>query len=398
MGRGSKVGGKTPKSESTLGDFGRGVLDAVAAASKAQYEKNPSTNHFSAEASTYHKPDQNSYGHGVPQHQYSNPPSSNAYHAQNSASNQQQYNTSSHSAMDYNQYAQQQQQQQQHQQQAYAGQYGNPQYAYPPAAYGAQFAQQPQQQQQQQQFPTPPQIRNPFAPPVPAASSFAAQNAGFDPDLEQQIAQWQSAYVPADQQMGRKGGKPPDPANAAIPGPRGTPQASADAGDAKAKKDDGKLTVIRKGGGEVWEDKSLLEWDPTKFRIMVGNLAGEVTDDSLAKAFAAYGVTKARVIRDKRTTKSKGFGFVEFEEGEQGFKAARDMVGKYIGSHPVTIQRAKTDVRPAVKKDKDRHRGKNNHGKSKDSKSEKGPLKAHTGAGVEKKTAKGPAPGLKLLG
>ncbi|EMC96073.1 hypothetical protein BAUCODRAFT_53791, partial [Baudoinia panamericana UAMH 10762] len=109
-------------------------------------------------------------------------------------------------------------------------------------------------------------------------------------------------------------------------------------------------TVIRKGGGEQWEDNTLLDWDPTHFRLMVGNLAGEVTDDSLAKAFASYGVSKARVVRDKRTTKSKGFGFVSFFDGEQGFRAAREMVGKYIGSHPVTIQRSKTDLRPVVQK------------------------------------------------
>lgn len=296
--------------------------------------------------------------------------------------------------MDYNQYANQ----------------GYGAYGYPPA-YAAQYAQ-PQQQQYQA---TPPAIRNPFAPPPPPASTYAAQNANFDPDYEQQIAQWQSAYVPADQQdRGRKGGKDPRQeanANHTPVGQRGTgtgtgagtgtgtgTAAAAESGDAKTKQDDDKFTVVRRGGGEQWEDKSLLEWDPTKFRIMVGNLAGEVTDDSLAKAFAQYGVSKARVVRDKRTTKSKGFGFVEFEEGELGFKAAREMTGKYIGSHPVTIQRSKTDVRPQVKKDNNKHRGKNNNNKNKQGKNDKDPLKAHTGAGIEKKPVNRPAPGLKLLG
>lgn len=284
-----------------------------------------------------------------------------------------------------------------------------------PQGYGQQYPgqQQPQQQAQQYQA-SAPQIRNPFAPPPPAA--YAAHNASFDPgkstpqmvhtqtscanfrtDFEQQVAQWQSAYAPADQQKktGKNTGN--ENANLAPLGQRGGIAGGAEGVDGKTY-DDGKYTVVRKGGGESWEDKSLLEWDPQQFRIMVGNLAGEVTDDSLAKAFAQYGVAKARVIRDKRTTKSKGFGFVAFTDAEQGFKAAREMTGKYIGSHPVTIQRAKTDVKPVVRKDNNKYKGKNNkQNKNRGGKNDKDPLKANTQAGIDKKPAK-PATGLKLLG
>ena len=272
---------------------------------------------------------------------------------------------------------------------AYAG-YG---YAAPPG-YNAQYA------QQQQYHAAPPAIRNPFNPPPPPAATYAGQNAQFDPDEQQQLAQWQSAYAPAEQQDRAKKGAKNDRADGTGVTTAGQRGAAAEA-ETKSKADDSKYTVVRKGGGESWEDKSLLEWDPTKFRIMVGNLAGEVTDDSLTKAFANYGVNKARVIRDKRTTKSKGFGFVEFIDSAQGFKAAREMSGKYIGSHPVTIQRAKTNVAPVVKKDNhNKHRGKNNnYNKNKDNKQQqKDPLKANTGAGIEKKPAAKPAPGLKLLG
>ena len=276
--------------------------------------------------------------------------------------------------------------------QGYNAQYA--QYAAAPA-YGTQYT------QQAQQYDTPPQIRNPFAPPPAASSAYAAQNAGFDPDHEAQIAQWQAQYAPADQQLrGKKNGKDEVIGNANL-APLGQRGAATGTAAAETDKKEDKYTVVRKGGGEQWEDQSLLQWDPNKFRIMVGNLAGEVTDDSLAKAFAAYGVSKARVVRDKRTTKSKGFGFVEFEEGELGFKAAREMVGKYIGSHPVTIQRSKTDVRAQPKKDNNKYKGKNgrNNDKNKDKKkkNDNDPLKAHTGAGVEKKPSKATA-GLKLLG
>lgn len=316
--------------------------------------------------------------------------------------------TASATIGEYQQYQQYQQYYQQYLSQSqmdYNNQYANS------AAYGAgygygappgynQYAQ-PQQQYQA----SPPQIRNPFAPPPPAASAYSAQNAEFDPTYEQQIAQWQSAYAPADQQdKGKKGGKNAENANFAPMGQRATGVAEGADGKSKSGAEDSKFTVMRKGGGETWEDKSLLEWDPKQFRIMVGNLAGEVTDDSLAKAFAQYGVSKARVVRDKRTTKSKGYGFVAFEDHDQGFKAAREMVGKYIGSHPVTIQRSKTNVQPIVKKDQHRHKGKNKNNqqqnKNKDDKKQQqqnDPLRANTHAGIEKKPAKHPS-GLKLLG
>jgi RNA recognition motif-containing protein len=130
--------------------------------------------------------------------------------------------------------------------------------------------------------------------------------------------------------------------------------------DSPSTKDTAPKTVQRSGGGTSWNDSSLLEWDPAHFRIFVGNLAGEVTDDSLLKAFSKYSsVQKARVIRDKRTTKSKGYGFVSFSDGDDYFQAAREMQGKYIGSHPVLLKRATTEVRPTTVHDKkNKHKGK----------------------------------------
>lgn len=263
------------------------------------------------------------------------------------------------------------------------------------AGYPNPYAQQAQQAYDQ----IPQTIRNPFPAPPPAHNPYGAQNANYNPEEEAQMAQWQSQYAPVDPQAARDARGKAENATAPQIGPR--PGAAGPA-DGKPENPDKKVTVVRKGGGQTWEDPTLLEWDPTQFRIMVGNLAGEVTDDSLAKAFAPYGVSKARVIRDKRTTKSKGFGFVSFTDGEQGFKAAREMVGKYIGSHPVTIQRSKTDLKPTVQKDK--YKGKNgkynNNNKNRDNKKDKkqdDPLRAHTGAVIEKKPVKNPG-GYKVIG
>lgn len=274
--------------------------------------------------------------------------------------------------------------------------YDNSQYNYAPGS-AYQYPQQGQQSYDQ----NPPAIRNPFPAPPPARNAYGAQNGGYDPEQEALMAQWQSQYAPADVQAIRDArGKAENP-NIAPVGQRPGVAPAAAAADNKATNPEKKVTVVRKGGGQVWEDNTLLEWDPTQFRIMVGNLAGEVTDDSLAKAFAQYGVSKARVIRDKRTTKSKGFGFVSFTDGEQGFKAAREMVGKYIGSHPVTIQRSKTDLKPVVQKDKYKGKGKNNKNNNRNDKKEKkkedDPLRAHTGAVIEKKPVKN-AGGYKVIG
>ena len=268
--------------------------------------------------------------------------------------------------------------------------YDNSQYNYAPGSANP-YAQQGQQSYDQ----APPSIRNPFPAPPPAHNAYGAQNAGYDPEQEALMAQWQSQYAPVDAQASKDArGKAENPNTTQV----GVRPGVANAADSNTANPDKKVTVIRKGGGQTWEDNSLLEWDPTQFRIMVGNLAGEVTDDSLAKAFAPYGVSKARVIRDKRTTKSKGFGFVSFTDGEQGFKAARDMVGKYIGSHPVTIQRSKTDLKPTVQKDKYKVKGKYNKNRNdKKDKKQDDPLRANTGAVIEKKPIKNPG-GYKVIG
>jgi hypothetical protein len=182
-----------------------------------------------------------------------------------------------------------------------------------------------------------------------------------------QIAQWQSAYMPKDPtdpstkpaaNTGSRSGTNTGTGTAA-PGAQAGPAETADAG-ASGQSNEKKKTVYREGGGKKWQDDTLLEWDPSHLRLFVGNLAGETTDDSLLKAFSRWkSVQKAKVIRDKRTTKSKGFGFVSFSDPEDFFQAAKEMNGKYIQSHPVVVRKAKTEIKPQVVKE-DRNKGKNN--------------------------------------
>lgn len=295
------------------------------------------------------------------------------------------------------------------------------QYNYPQSDF---YQRQPQQQDLYTQ-PAAPQIRNPFPLPGQASSSSSYGGAGgaigregnssFDPEMEAQIAQWQSAYAARDEDsttvrktFGLTGPSSAGGANAVALGtrPNNTVNltsreiasvARADTGVAAvvAGPDGNQKTVVRSGGGESWQDSSLLEWDPAHFRIFVGNLAGEVTDESLLKAFSKYGsVQKARVVRDKRTTKSKGYGFVSFSDGDEYFQAAKDMQGKYIGSHPVLIKRSTTEIKAVNPIDKRKH-GKG----AKLSGSGGGGTvgNAQTGAGVQKKQSKTKG-GLRLLG
>ncbi|OLN88732.1 putative RNA-binding protein C22E12.02 [Colletotrichum chlorophyti] len=209
-----------------------------------------------------------------------------------------------------------------------------------------------------------PQIRNPF--PVPGTAP------DYDPDMAMQIAQWQSAYVSKDA-AGRDAPGPSARGTPTTAGPNGAnpngvpaldPAAAAAAATAANQPPERKKTVVREGGGKKWTDDTLAEWDPSHLRLFVGNLAGEVTDDSLLKAFSRWSsVQKARVIRDKRTAKSKGYGFVSFSDADDFFQAAKEMNGKYIQSHPVVIRKANTEIKVTSVKEKDRYNNRKNKNK-----------------------------------
>ncbi|KAK1236630.1 hypothetical protein PQX77_000182 [Marasmius sp. AFHP31] len=108
-----------------------------------------------------------------------------------------------------------------------------------------------------------------------------------------------------------------------------------------------RTTVLRKGGGKVWEDQTLLEWNPSWFRLFVGDLSNDVSDDVLSNAFNRYpSFQKARVIRDRLSQKAK-YGFVAFSDPEDFLKAWKEMDGKYVGNRPVKLKKADQNaIRP----------------------------------------------------
>ena len=63
--------------------------------------------------------------------------------------------------------------------------------------------------------------------------------------------------------------------------------------------------------------------------MFCGDLGNEVTDDTLQRAFGKYpSFIKAKVVRDRRTNKTKGYGFVSFRDPTDFARAIREMNGK----------------------------------------------------------------------
>merc|ERR1719226_274309 len=100
-------------------------------------------------------------------------------------------------------------------------------------------------------------------------------------------------------------------------------------------------TLLRKASGKIWRDPTLDDWPKDDYRLFCGDLGNEVTDDLLANAFRKYSsFQKAKVIRDKRTGKTKGYGFVSFSAPEDMVAALRDVNGRYVGNRPVRLKKS----------------------------------------------------------
>eukprot|EP00932_Pfiesteria_piscicida_P001242 SRR837773.1121.p1 GENE.SRR837773.1121~~SRR837773.1121.p1 ORF type:complete len:220 (+),score=95.76 SRR837773.1121:64-723(+) len=100
-------------------------------------------------------------------------------------------------------------------------------------------------------------------------------------------------------------------------------------------------SLLRKASGKIWRDPTLDDWPKDDYRLFCGDLGNEVTDDLLANAFRKYSsFQKAKVIRDKRTGKTKGYGFVSFSAPEDMVAALRDVNGRYVGNRPVRLKKS----------------------------------------------------------
>ncbi|MCP9266428.1 RNA-binding protein 42 [Dirofilaria immitis] len=116
---------------------------------------------------------------------------------------------------------------------------------------------------------------------------------------------------------------------------------------------------LRCGGGQVWEDKSLAEWDPNDFRIFCGDLGNEVSDELLAKAFRKYpsfqklkSFAKLELINRKamdlfpsNIRMSADLIYLFFKllcriNLIDFVRACREMDGKYVGNRPIKLRKS----------------------------------------------------------
>src|SRR5581483_1667659 len=77
-------------------------------------------------------------------------------------------------------------------------------------------------------------------------------------------------------------------------------------------------------------------------KLFVGSLPYDVTEDQLHQMFAPCGqVTSARLITDKLTGQSRGFGFVEMASEDEAQAAIQKMNGTPVGSRQLVVNEAK---------------------------------------------------------
>ncbi len=76
--------------------------------------------------------------------------------------------------------------------------------------------------------------------------------------------------------------------------------------------------------------------------IFIGNLSFGLSEDELKQVFEAYGeVSSAKIITDKQSGRSKGFGFVEMPDDEEANQAIEALNGQSVGGRNVNVNQAK---------------------------------------------------------
>lgn len=77
-------------------------------------------------------------------------------------------------------------------------------------------------------------------------------------------------------------------------------------------------------------------------KLYVGNLSYSIRDSDLEQQFSAFGeVQSAKVMMDRDSGRSKGFGFVEMSNAEQAQAAIEGLHGKSVGGRDLTVNVAR---------------------------------------------------------
>jgi RNA recognition motif-containing protein len=92
----------------------------------------------------------------------------------------------------------------------------------------------------------------------------------------------------------------------------------------------------------ILDIKFLKRKEVNRMNLYVGNLLFDVTEAELKELFSPYGeVTEVRLIMDKFSGKTKGFGFIEMPSKEAAEKAIAELNGKDMRGRAMTVNEAK---------------------------------------------------------
>ncbi len=79
--------------------------------------------------------------------------------------------------------------------------------------------------------------------------------------------------------------------------------------------------------------------------LYVGNISYSMKEDELNKAFGQFGeVVSVKIIIDKRTGKSKGYGFVEMGSDEAADEALKGINGKELAGRSIKVNKANSQA------------------------------------------------------
>jgi len=99
---------------------------------------------------------------------------------------------------------------------------------------------------------------------------------------------------------------------------------------------------VRLAAGKQWVDATLNEFPENDYRLFVGNLDKIITEQKLAEAFQSKypSFAMCRIIYDKTSGDSKGYGFVSVLDPKDCARAIREMNQSWLGSRPIKVTRS----------------------------------------------------------
>ena len=76
--------------------------------------------------------------------------------------------------------------------------------------------------------------------------------------------------------------------------------------------------------------------------VYVGNLSYDLSEEDLKSAFEEYGeVTSAKIISDRYSGRSKGFGFIEMSSDDEAKAAIEGLTGKELAGRAIVVNEAR---------------------------------------------------------